>query len=205
MGHLRPPLTYRRCYRRCYKRCYKRCSVTADYLQEVLSEASTKKKIRKSVTLLANEKGGMRNYLLEVISTATYVKEVKKTCYASRKVSNGCSKRCSKRCYKMCYMRQEVLKEVLQEVLDEVFNGRKWPTTYLQKVLREVRAHTPLRIYPLFRRSDRTARSIWLGYAYVCCNAKIDALWYGGAVGIRYVGKCRRRQSRRRAIDLLHG
>ena len=65
--------------------------MTADYLQEVLSEVSTKKKTRKRVTLLANTKGGMSNYLPEVITTATYVKEVKTTCYASRKVSNGCS------------------------------------------------------------------------------------------------------------------
>ena len=79
--------------------------MTADYLQEVLSEVSTKKKTRKRVTLLANKKGGMRNNLPEVISTATYVKEVKTTCCATRKVSNRCSKRCSKRCYKRCYMR----------------------------------------------------------------------------------------------------
>ena len=46
--------------------------MTADYLQEVLSEVSTKKKTRNRVTLLANKKGGMSNYLLEVISTATY-------------------------------------------------------------------------------------------------------------------------------------
>ena len=62
----------------------------------------------------------MRNYLLEAIGIATYVKEVKTTCYASRKSI------------------KRVLQEVLKEVLHEVFNGRKWPTTYLQKVLQEV-------------------------------------------------------------------
>ena len=38
-----------------------------DYLQEVLSEVGTKKKTGKRVTFLAKTKGGMRNYLLEVI------------------------------------------------------------------------------------------------------------------------------------------
>ena len=33
---------------------------------------------------------------------------------------------------------KRVLQEVLKEVLHEVFNGRKWPTTYLQKMLREL-------------------------------------------------------------------
>ena len=110
----------------------------ADYLQEVLSEVGTKKKTRKRVTFLAKTKRGMRNYLLEVISTATYLREGKTTCHANRKSIKR--------------VLQEVLKEVLhevfnglrlpttylQKVLHEVLNGRKWPTTYLQKVLREV-------------------------------------------------------------------
>ena len=52
----------------------------------MLSEVGTKKKTRKRVSFLVKTKGGMRNYLLEVISTTTYVKEVKTRCYASRKV-----------------------------------------------------------------------------------------------------------------------
>ena len=62
----------------------------------------------------------MRNYLLEAVSTTTYVKEVKTTCYANRKSI------------------KRVLQEVLKEVLHEALNGRKWPTTYLQKMLQEV-------------------------------------------------------------------